>query len=106
MQKKSQLSQLFDTSEFSILLYAMVGEELPPTYKPLAAKKISKECVTFVDVWRYVQEKNEAVAVLWASKTLEHLEITWKKAYYTRAAPEITRKHLRGLLLEILVKSL
>ena len=106
MLKESQLSQLFDTSEFSILLYAMVGEKLPPTYKGIARQKVSPDCLTFADLWRHIQEENEAVAVLWASKTLEHLEITWKKAYYTRAAPEITRKHLRGLLLEILVKSL
>jgi len=106
MQKEQLLSELLGTSEFSILLYTLVGEKLPPTYKGVAAKKISQDCVTFVDLWRHIQGKKEAVAVLWTAEKLQHLEITWKGAFYSRAAYTISRKHLRGVLLEILIKSL
>lgn len=106
MRKEVPLSKLLAISEFSILLHTLVGEKLPPTYRGVATKKISKECVSFVDLWRHIQEKKEAVAILWQAGKLEHLDITWKGVFYSRAAPIIKKAHLRGVLLEILIKSL
>lgn len=73
-----------------------------PIPKTHAAK--APYCRNFGDLWKQLEQK-EAIGVVWHTKHYVCLEVTWKGVYCSRRATVLGDAHIRGILIEALIKS-
>ena len=84
---------------FESCLQSIRGLAIPKTHASKAPY-----CRNFGDLWRHL-EKKDAVGIVWHTQHYVCLEVTWKGVYCSRRAAVLGTAHIRGILIEALIKS-